>query len=735
MSKRFLNQFRTLVLLSLTLTFFLATAVVGFSADTYGVPQTAEVTLAWDPNDPSPDGYRIYQRSEGKSYDYNQPCWTGPGTTGTVYNLEWDTTYYFVVRAYAGNQESADSEEVSFVTASPVQTTYVISAKAGENGCISPSGPVTVDELSDQTFTVTPDSGYHVVDVKVDGQSKGAIQSYTFSQVSDNHTVDASFAIDTHIISATAGANGNITPAGSTSVEYGGSQVFTISPDDGCRVVNVMVDGVAKGAIISYTFDDVCDSHTISAIFAVDSHQINATAGTNGSISPEGTLSVGHLASQSFTINPSIGHHVADVMVDGVSIGAVYSYIFDPVGADHSIHATFAADMFSITATAGDNGSIIPAGEVEVPYGGSQSYTFAANSGFCIAGVKIDGQSVGAVGSYTFSNVTSAHSISVSYVESETVRLHIEAEDGDLVLPMEIADDERACAGGFVWAPAGTGDFYSSSDDAGSADYHFEVPETGDYVIWGRQISNDSFSDSFFVIMDGQAELAWKTKLGGEDIWTWDVVSNRTGDEPRDSSNPQLYRLEAGLHTLSIKQREDGTKLDIMVITNDLSLDVSDLDAAFQAPVIEVDEDDDYFISELDTAIISFNAMDPGNGNLTYAWELPDGGSIAGSGSSVVFTPEPIGLHPCPYRVKTIVTSDATQLSSTYEFFIYVKLACDFNGDGHVDLSDLIILRSDFMKIGDPGWIPTDVNRDGYINLHDLTAMRKQFGQTGCVSP
>lgn len=734
MSKRLYSQFNTLVLLSLTLgIIFLATSV-GFSADTYSIPQTAEVTLAWDPNDPAPDGYRVYQRSEGNSYNYSEPSWTGPGTTGTVYNLDWDTTYYFVVRAYAGTQESADSEEVSFVSPSPELTTYVVTATAGENGSISPGGAVDVVEASDQTFTITPQAGYHVADVKVDGLSKGAIASYTFSQVTANHTIDASFAIDTHIISATAGANGNINPVGNTSVAHGAGQTFTISPDAGYRVANVMVDGVAKGAISSYTFEGVTDSHSITASFAVDTHQINATAGTNGSILPSGAVNVDHGASQSYTITPAIGHHVADVLVDGVSIGAAHTYIFEQIGTDHSIHATFAADTFAITATAGANGSIIPAGEVAVTYGGTQTYTFAVNSGFCIADVQIDGQSIGAVGSYTFSNVTSVHCISVSYAESKTMRLHIEAEDGDLVWPMEIADEESAGAGGFIWVPAGTGDFYSSSDDAGFAEYHFEVPETGDYVIWGRQISNDNASDSFFVSIDGQDEMAWKTIIGGEDTWTWDVVSNRTGDDPRDTTNPQLYRLEAGFHTLTIKQREDGIKLDTIIITNELDLCVSDLDAAFQTPVIDIDTGDHY-ISELGTATISLDATDPGNGNLTYAWELPDGGSITGSGNRVEFAPESIGPHPCPYQVKVTVLSDATFLSTTATFDIHVRLAGDVNADGIVNILDKKEVRSEFGQAGSPGWIPADVNFDGVVNVRDKVILRNQFGQSGCARP
>jgi hypothetical protein len=67
MLKRFYNPFNTLVLLALILGLVLLASRVSFSADTYTVPEKAEVTLAWDPNDPSPDRYCIYQRKEGQS--------------------------------------------------------------------------------------------------------------------------------------------------------------------------------------------------------------------------------------------------------------------------------------------------------------------------------------------------------------------------------------------------------------------------------------------------------------------------------------------------------------------------------------------------------------------------------------------------------------------------------------------------------------------------------------------
>lgn len=70
---------------------------------------------------------------------------------------------------------------------------YTIKATAGAGGSISPSGNVSVREGGDQTFTITPDKGYAVANVKIDGKSIGAVKSYTFENVSSPHTIEAIF--------------------------------------------------------------------------------------------------------------------------------------------------------------------------------------------------------------------------------------------------------------------------------------------------------------------------------------------------------------------------------------------------------------------------------------------------------------------------------------------------------------------------------------------------------------
>jgi hypothetical protein len=84
--------------------------------------------------------------------------------------------------------------------------TYTITASAGANGSISPSGSVVVNQGANQTFTITPNSGYQVSTVTVDGASVGAVTSYTFSNVQANHTISATFTA--------TGTDSNIAPSG-----------------------------------------------------------------------------------------------------------------------------------------------------------------------------------------------------------------------------------------------------------------------------------------------------------------------------------------------------------------------------------------------------------------------------------------------------------------------------------------------------------------------------------------
>jgi hypothetical protein len=150
--------------------------------------------------------------------------------------------------------------------------------------------------------------------------------------------------------------------------------------------------------------------------------------------------------------------------------------------------------------------------------------------------------------------------------EPEAVNIWLEAEEGELFHPMEEALDDNASSGSYIWVPSGNGNLYSPSPEAGYAEYTFNVPTAGTYIIWGRVISNNLADDSFFVSIDGGEYIEWHTQLGGVETWIWDQVRNG----PVDDDQLLFLELEAGEHSLIIKQREDGTKIDRLLITNNL---------------------------------------------------------------------------------------------------------------------------------------------------------------------
>jgi rhodanese-related sulfurtransferase len=436
---------------------------------------------------------------------------------------------------FTNDEEFSAATRPGDATSHPV-TFLIITATAGEHGSISPSGEVPVDSGTSQSFTITPDEGYHIVDVLVDGSSVGPVSSRTFTNVTSDHTISVTFAVNTYTITVGVGEHGSMSPSGEVPVEHGASQEFTITPDEGYHIEGVMVDGSSVVADVTdgqYAFADVTSDHTISATFAANIYTIAASAGTHGSISPSGEVPVDHGANQEFIITPDEGYHIEDVLVDGnpvpqvieniapqdafaliqenegnpnfvildvrtpeefseehienainidffsetfrkdvdklskmktyviycrsgtrsgqaldimaelnfaevhnipdgivgwnaaglptttdvtdIQVDMAGHYTFVNVTSDHTISATFAVNTYIIMATAGENGSISPSGEVIVDHGASQGFTITSDSDYIVADVLVDGISVGAKAEHIFENVTADRTIEATF--------------------------------------------------------------------------------------------------------------------------------------------------------------------------------------------------------------------------------------------------------------------------------------------------------------------------------
>jgi hypothetical protein len=146
--------------------------------------------------------------------------------------------------------------------------------------------------------------------------------------------------------------------------------------------------------------------------------------------------------------------------VDGVSQGAIDSYTFTNVTAAHDIAAYFeAVATHTITAFAGVGGSITPSGDVVVTEGSDQGFVIAADSGYQVQDVVVDGVSQGAIDSYTFTNVTAAHDIA-AYFEAGSIS---EWTDYQITVNMRSDDDDAL---GVMFRVADTSNYYRFSWDS-----------------------------------------------------------------------------------------------------------------------------------------------------------------------------------------------------------------------------------------------------------------------------
>ena len=111
--------------------------------------------------------------------------------------------------------------------------TYDITATADDGGMISPAGSITVNYGSDTTFIITSDIGYHISNVLVDNSSVGAVSNYTFTDITEDHTINATFEINTYTLNVSTIGNGNVTVVPEQlEYEYGTEVTLTAESEE-----------------------------------------------------------------------------------------------------------------------------------------------------------------------------------------------------------------------------------------------------------------------------------------------------------------------------------------------------------------------------------------------------------------------------------------------------------------------------------------------------------------------
>ena len=413
---------------------------------------------------------------------------------------------------------ASDVTAPTTITANFSITTHTINAIAGGNGLITPSGVVAVNHGANQSFTITPNTGYHVADVLVDSVSKGAVASYIFSNVTVNHTISATFAVNTGNYSISGTVSGAV-QAGVTINLTGASSASTTTAAEGTYALSSLANGnyTVTPVMAGYTFNPTSLSITISGANATGKNFTATSVGVSYSISgmvsgavqagvtinltgassastttaAGGTYTLSGLANGNYTVTPvmagytftpttksvtvsginvfgcdftaqstqtlhaitaftipnqkgstvinEVVHTITVIMPFGTNVSALVptitiegasvsplsgvannftspqTYTVTAVNATTQGYIVTAPVNNGIIAFAKPNGTIEPLGAVDMDTGTDKTFTIKPDTGYHIADVLVDTVSKGEVASYTFSNVIANHTITATF--------------------------------------------------------------------------------------------------------------------------------------------------------------------------------------------------------------------------------------------------------------------------------------------------------------------------------
>ena len=309
---------------------------------------SANVTLAWNPNmEEDLAGYRIYYGTGDGDYNYTVDV--GNQTEYTVTDLEEGLPYYFAATAYdlAGN-ESDYSNEVPYTP----PCSYSITPTSQSFGYSGGTGSVNVSAKSDCEWTAVSNAAWLIITSNSNRSGNGTIH-YTVSANSETFGRTGTLTIADRTLTVTQQGtvrytltiNKAGTGTGTVTVEPPGSvfnvgTVITLTAIPNASSNFTGWSGGITGTFPSVSLTISADT-VVTATFTLKTYTITATAGAHGLISPNGTVVVNHGASQQFTITADASYGIAGVKVDGVSVGAVTSYNFPNVTANHTIEASF----------------------------------------------------------------------------------------------------------------------------------------------------------------------------------------------------------------------------------------------------------------------------------------------------------------------------------------------------------------------------------------------------------
>ena len=277
------------------------------------------------------------------------------------------------------------------------------------------------------TISVLPKEHYHLGEVVLDNISQGAKSGVDIT-MDENHQVSASFLPDIYNLTTVYDDNQGTITGNLNTYEYGTKAVLFIEPKEGYEIEKISVNGDVTE--ITNKIEISLEKDTILQVdFQKKKYSISCS-GEHVAFS-NNTADVFEYGSDvDFDFQAEEGYQITDVIIDGKSVGNRNSYTFESVNQNHVVEVQTERITYTISISA-DEGVLIANDSNDVfYYHSTPEFLFQAKAGYRISDISIDGVSIGAVSSYTFSELTQEHSIRVIAEKVYTVSLEYDRERG-----------------------------------------------------------------------------------------------------------------------------------------------------------------------------------------------------------------------------------------------------------------------------------------------------------------
>ncbi|MCI5114925.1 MAG: hypothetical protein D3921_01615 [Candidatus Electrothrix sp. AW1] len=316
-----------------------------------------------------------------------------------------------------GTQRCGETSSFSiFTVVEPLVSDYTVVPLAGSGGSISPDSSQKVDEGDTTSFTVTPDSKYHIDSVEgCEGSLDGNI--YTTGAITADCMVKANFEINSYSVTSSAGEGGSISPNTAQSVEYGKTTDFEVVPATGYSIGKVEgCGGTLVGS--TYTTGAITEDCEVTASFVINTYTVTPSAGANGSISPDSNQTVNYGDTTSFTLTPDSGYGIDTVGgCNGSLNGNIYTT--SAITGDCTVTANFIT-AYTVIPKVRRHGSISPNTPQQVSEGHTVSFTVTPDDGYSIRKVRGCGGSLDG-NIYTTGPITRKCRVTASFKKNPVV--------------------------------------------------------------------------------------------------------------------------------------------------------------------------------------------------------------------------------------------------------------------------------------------------------------------------